>query len=305
MKTSLEHLPRPKQRELRTLVGLILSTVPDVRMIILYGSYARGKYVEYDTRWEFGVRTEFRSDYDIEVILAKASPEASRELSKVSEMYYELQGEEATLPHMIHDHLRLFRHQLRDIRPFYVDMVREGVLLYIQKGLAPPVVPDIESVDPKKIYRLAKEYYNEKTKTAEDFLDTAQYSISKDRRPLAAFMLHQAAENLLHCVRLVYTLYSPKLHDLEKLYKVARKFDKRLRKVFPCDTPHELAMFDLLCAAYIEGRYNSGFVVTSDDMDFLVPRVELLLATVREVCEERVKFYRTEAFAAPLNNKAK
>ena len=45
METSLDHLPESKQAELQTVVRMILQTHP-VEWIILFGSYARGDYVE-------------------------------------------------------------------------------------------------------------------------------------------------------------------------------------------------------------------------------------------------------------------
>lgn len=42
-------------------------------------------------------------------------------------------------------------------------------------------------------------------------------------------------------------------------------------------------------AAYIEGRYNPKFVVTREDIDALMPRVELLREITQRICEERIK----------------
>ena len=71
MKKSLNYLPAHKRRDLRQLVELIRSEVEDVVMIILYGSYARGTYVDYDQRIEYGVKTYFMSDYDLLIVTEK------------------------------------------------------------------------------------------------------------------------------------------------------------------------------------------------------------------------------------------
>lgn len=42
-------------------------------MIILYGSYARGGYVLWDERVEFGVHTSYQSDLDIMVVISKSN----------------------------------------------------------------------------------------------------------------------------------------------------------------------------------------------------------------------------------------
>ena len=68
MKKSIAFLPKKNREDLKYLVELILDKIPVCEMIILYGSYARGTYVSYDEREEFGVPTSFKSDYDILVI---------------------------------------------------------------------------------------------------------------------------------------------------------------------------------------------------------------------------------------------
>ena len=46
MKKTLSHLPEYKRKELELIRDIILEKIPDVRMIILFGSYARGEAVE-------------------------------------------------------------------------------------------------------------------------------------------------------------------------------------------------------------------------------------------------------------------
>ena len=68
MKKSIKHLPKRTQEELTVLLDLVCKSVDNCQMIILFGSYARGNYVLWDTKIEFGVRTSYQSDYDILVI---------------------------------------------------------------------------------------------------------------------------------------------------------------------------------------------------------------------------------------------
>ena len=64
MNKSLEHLPEHKQIELEIIKDIILEKIPDVRMIILFGSYARGNWVE-DTHTEDNAIHVYESDFDI------------------------------------------------------------------------------------------------------------------------------------------------------------------------------------------------------------------------------------------------
>ena len=67
MKEVLDKLPRTKQEELNLLTK-VLSTFKEVEMVILFGSYARGNWTE-DRYVEKGTTYEYRSDYDILVVL--------------------------------------------------------------------------------------------------------------------------------------------------------------------------------------------------------------------------------------------
>ena len=69
MKRSIKRLPKRTQEELSVLQELILQYLVNVRMIILYGSYARGEYVIWDETYdERGGLTYYQSDLDILVI---------------------------------------------------------------------------------------------------------------------------------------------------------------------------------------------------------------------------------------------
>lgn len=69
MKRSIKRLPKRTQEELAVLQELILAYLANVRMIILYGSYARGEYVIWDETYDTGGGiTYYQSDLDILVI---------------------------------------------------------------------------------------------------------------------------------------------------------------------------------------------------------------------------------------------
>ena len=72
MKRSIGFLPENKRQDLQQLVDLIRTHIKDVGMVILFGSYAKNKYVDYDQRIEFGTPTYYMSDYDLRVRDAQA-----------------------------------------------------------------------------------------------------------------------------------------------------------------------------------------------------------------------------------------
>ena len=67
MKTSLDHLPEQKIHELKRAVATIRQFVAEPQMIILFGSYARGDWVEDldpDT-----LQFRYQSDFDLLVVM--------------------------------------------------------------------------------------------------------------------------------------------------------------------------------------------------------------------------------------------
>lgn len=67
MKNTLSHLPKHKQQELKEITSIITEKAR-VEMIILFGSYACGNWVE-DTYTEGHITYEYKSDYDILVVV--------------------------------------------------------------------------------------------------------------------------------------------------------------------------------------------------------------------------------------------
>ena len=108
---------------------------------------------------------------------------------------------------------------------------------------------------------------------------------------MASFNLHQVCENLYNSIILSFTLYSPKEHSLKKLSARAKTYSLESSKAFPRDKEEEKRLFDLLQDAYVQARYNKNFDVTKEDIEALIPKVELLRDVTKQCCEERIKSY--------------
>jgi len=68
MKTSLDILPKDKQEELHRVVEIIREKFKP-EMIILFGSHARGNWIEDAYIGEDGNYYKYRSDFDIYVLM--------------------------------------------------------------------------------------------------------------------------------------------------------------------------------------------------------------------------------------------
>ena len=175
--------------------------------------------------------------------------------------------------------------QLRRGRPFFIDIVRDGIALY--------EAPDHPFDRPKRLspevaLAEAKGSFNKWLPSAVAFVSMAKHAISEGNSNEAAFALHQAAERLYHCTLLVLTLYSPKSHKLSFLRSQAERIAPTLIEAWPRDTRFTQRCFELLRRAYVDARYSPQYKISDDELAWLVERVQTLQDLVCQVCQVRL-----------------
>ena len=295
MKTSINYLPEQKRDELRRIVKCVLEVLPGCEMIILYGSYARNTYVDYDQRIEYGIRTCFMSDYDILVVTNTRFQRhvISHILSKATDNYYKgMNRNESTTVQFIDESIDDLNKAIDKNRYFYTDIKREGIMLYNSGRYK---LARRRKQNYREIKELAEEYYNERFERGNEFLLGAIFYNEQGLHKMASFNLHQACENYYNSIILTFTLYSPKEHSLIKLSARAKTHSLESSKAFPRNTEEEKRLFDLLQDAYVQARYSLHFRITQEDIEALIPKVELLRDIARQCCEERIKVYVAKA----------
>lgn len=297
VKTSLDHLPEAKRRELALVVDLLrdefakalrLRTMQRFRdgkllKIILFGSYARGDWVEDPVGRYF-------SDYDLLVVVSHEDltdvpefwAEAEDRLTKLLGEGRELRTPVSPIYHSLDD----VNEKLRLGRYFFMDILREGIVLFEEPGFPFTRPQPLSSAD---ALRETRQYFEEWFESAAGFLDTAVYAGTQGRLKEAAFQLHQATERFYHCLFLVRTLYSPKTHNLNRLREQAEGLEPGLKIVWPTETKFEKRCYELLRAAYVKARYSRHYRIRADELAWLGDRVQLLRTLVRQAYEIRIK----------------
>lgn len=290
MKKSVNFLPEKKQSDLKQLVGLIHENVKNVGMIILYGSYAKNKYVDYDQRIEFGVPTYYMSDYDILILTRKEIGAIEYSLySKITDAFFQHKNRPFhTHPQFINYGINDFNYALSKRHYFETEIKREGIILYDSGEFK---LERRRKLNFTEIQERAQNYYNDKFNRGNDFFEDTLMNVSKGKYVHSSFHLHQATENLLRVIPMVFILYGYKSHDLETLMKACKEYAPEIFKVFPRDTPEEERLFKLLQRAYVESRYNPDFEITKEDIDALLPKVEHLRDIVEKVCTAQIDYY--------------
>jgi predicted nucleotidyltransferase/HEPN domain-containing protein len=299
MRTDLDHLPPTKQRELARVVQILFEEFDEARSlatqdwkkkgsilkIILYGSYARGGWVD-----EPHTAKGYQSDFDLLIVVndkrlidrigywVKAEERLNRELSITKTIKTPVNF----IVHTLHE----VNEGLAHGRFFFMDIARDGIALYQSEDseLAEP-----KPKTPDQALAMAKEYYDEWLPTAMQRFELAKIAAEKGFLKPAAFDLHQTTEYLYHCVLLVCTFYTPHIHNLGFLRTQAERLDRRLTYVWPMDSRRDRAMFEKLKDAYVKARYSKHYRISAEELTWLSACVEELGRVVKTVCLERIQ----------------
>ena len=293
MKRSIKRLPKRTQEELAVLQELILAYFANVRMIILYGSYARGKYVIWDETYdERGIITYYQSDLDILVICDTGDAiKAERYAREIIVPRYDKRMEgkrHPAPPSIIVETPATINRAIRRKHYFFYEIIKDGILLY-DNGTFHIGKP--EKLPYREIKQYAEEEYEECFPLAEGFLRHGELAYEDGDYKLGSFLLHQACERFYKSFTLVYNGIRPKSHELKVLGAMVRSCSRGFANVFPTNTFEDNKAFDKLCRAYIEARYNRLFTVNKEEYEYMLARTEVLReVTIRE-CAARITYY--------------
>jgi uncharacterized protein len=292
----LAHLPDKKRRELERAAQILFEEFEEslktklsakarrgrILKLILFGSYARGDWVE-------DRKSGYRSDYDLLVVVNdERFAEAYEAWEKAADRFLQ----ELTITRRLSTPVNFIVHAYGDLndqlahgRPFFADIARDGIVLYELPGypLAEP-----KPLAPAEVLAEAQRNFDHWFPSAAHWLELAREAIKRGFDKEAAFALHQAAERLYHCVLLVLTQYSPKSHRLTFLRSQAERIAPRLIAAWPRDTRFAKRSFTRLDRAYVDARYSPAYEIAGDELVWLADRVTVLQDIVAEICAEHL-----------------
>lgn len=276
-------LPKSKQEELELLTQQ-LSTFKEVEMVILFGSHARGNWVE-DKYVEKGITYEYRSDFDILVALTHEDlKQKFRIEGKIKQELVDT-GKVTTPVSLIFHGIKQLNASLTQGNYFFKDIKEEGIVLYDSEKfkLATP-----KKLTPEQYRQKAQDHFDQWFKSAKSFIIDFQHGMDREDFYKAAFYLHQATEQFYTTILLVFTDYRPKDHNLENLGIKAEMCDARFA-VFPKSTDQEKHRFELLKRAYIDARYKMDeYQITKTELEILAAQVNELKKLTEEICGEKI-----------------
>jgi uncharacterized protein len=287
MKKTLSHLPKHARDEIRAVTKIINEMI-DAEFIILFGSYARGDWVEDVYVGDDGITYEYKSDYDLLVVV--------KDLPK-----YEYKGyrdrikKKARRSADCDTRISIIMHSVDEIKAaikrgsyFFVDIKKEGIQLHSSKRFR---LPSVKELNIKQRKGNAERHFENWFQSAKEFLQQYEHAVNDNALKIAAFDLHQATERFYHTVLLVFTDYKPKIHDLEDLGIRVDRLCAEFKGIFLKKTEEEKRLFELLKRAYIDARYKMGYKITKKELEYLAGRVKKLQTITEEVCKEKIKSF--------------
>jgi HEPN domain-containing protein/predicted nucleotidyltransferase len=272
---AIPHLPAIKQRQLCAIVHIIRATA-DVERVILYGSHARGDWVDDPVGG-------YVSDYDLAVLVTSPTLTVHDALwADCLDRAREVAGDTpvSLIVHAVDD----VRQQLGRGSSFFRDVITEGVGLY-DAGRVAITVP---ALTPAMHHALAQEVSQRYFDHAAQLYRSFERNLAHGSLAIAAFELHQIAETLCKAVLVVFTAYLPKMHDLDELGRRCTRACPNLGPLVPRDAPDGKRLAALLRAAYVDARYSFAFQVSHEELAALARYIRAFKARAERACQERL-----------------
>lgn len=310
MRSDLHHLPERQQRELERVRDTLLAGFEAARngggggtqewrrggmvlKIILFGSYARGDWVDEP-------ENGYLSDFDLLIVVNNAK------MTNIADYWWNSEDQilrdpaiGRTVNIIVHD-LPEVNDALRRGEYFWTDIVRDGVSLYSVPGhpLATP-----QPMTSEDALNSAEAHLRVKLQDTHDWLRLSELALNEgptdaNWRRKAAFNLHQAVETAYACFLLVHTFYFPRSHNIKFLRSLAEDVDTRLVEAWPREQRADRRRFELLKRAYVEARYSDQYDASPEDLEWLMARARALRDLVANLCQSRIAELKSKAATA-------
>lgn len=287
MKTSLSHLPEHKQREITKILGIIKDEAKP-EMVLLYGSHARGDWVE-DVYVENKAIYSYISDYDFLVVIKK---NGQKEYDIVSRIINRSGKFKNSVRPIVHD-VDYVNHGLERGQYFFSDIIKEGVLIFDSKNY---ILAEARTLSQQEQKEEAEFYYDEWCESGIRLFHHTKLSFQSAlqngfKLNEIAFFLHQTIEKMYAGISLVCLGYKPKTHSIEEFRTYTKYVSEDLYKVFcyPTNDLHEKRLFEILQKSYIDARYKPGFIVSEQDLNELFAKVQILESIMIKICKDKIQ----------------
>ena len=165
---------------------------------------------------------------------------------------------------------------------FFAVMVLEKAQLLYDSGKDRISTGGIINEEKRKCEQ--KQVYQRSRVTIEEFMAGAELFQLRGQYRLAAFMLHQSAEQTLRALLIMQTGLHIVTHNIEKLLRYCLLVCPQLEKVFCRHDEEDRRLLQLLQKAYIDARYRADYCISAPEAKTLTGKLRAL----QEIFEKSV-----------------
>ncbi|RCS22109.1 HEPN domain-containing protein [Phyllobacterium salinisoli] len=286
----LAHLPENKRQELERITRIFFDEFEDAQKSKLSEKAKRGRILKLVL---FGPH---RSEYNLLIVVTTKTFADPRFWYRAEDRFLR----ELTITKHLATPVNFIVHSIMDVnnqlalgRPFFVDIARDGILLYETPGFPfaqpKPLAPETAKAEMNR-------HFGHWFPSAAHRFELAKEAMGRGYHREAAFDLHQTVERIYHCILHVLTLYSPKSHRLAFLRTHAERVAPLLVDVWPSGGSFAARCFTQLDRAYVEARYSHRYEITAEELAWLVERVKVLQKTVATICAAHLNGFDCNGF---------
>jgi predicted nucleotidyltransferase len=222
------------QERLDNIVKEILAVSKHkIAMIILFGSYARGDWVQ-DEYKKGHITYSYQSDLDIMLVMKKGKHAGLAGLAIEDKIEKRLEKKSLRSPFelwvtLVLESIKTVNSQLEKGHYFFSDIKKEGILLYDSGEFQLAEAKNLPWGERRQIAKEDYEYWFER---GVECIDASNIFLQRNSLNKCAFELHQATECFYNAILLVFSGYKPKLHDIRKLGSIAGNYNEELCRYF-------------------------------------------------------------------------
>ena len=176
-------------------------------------------------------------------------------------------------------HTDQFNDWLAEGHPFACKVVTIAQNLY-DTGIVLPATP--QALDQQALSKINEAQYNAGINKVQEFLAGADLYRIREQNKMAAFMLHQAAEQSLHTLFRISTGLYVNTHSIDKLIRYCSMVSYKITAIFLRNNEKNEHIFQLLQKAYIDSRYKESYLIKLEDLLTITERVRALELIIKE-----------------------
>ena len=148
-------------------------------------------------------------------------------------------------------------------------------------GSKPSIPTAAEPPGEEMIQQQNQSLYTEGHNKVTEFIAGTELYMIRKQTKMAAFMLHQAAEQALHTMFHIHTGMYLNTHSIDKLIRYSSMVCYQLPEIFPKNNEKNERLFQLLQKAYVGGRYKVEYEIDMMDLESIMVQIKKLKGMIQ------------------------